>query len=78
MEVIIDALKLNERKEAHEYLAKVFEFPAYYGKNLDALYDCLSEMNIEKIKIENAGEGEFYFFAIEDVFKELEIEIEYI
>ena len=44
MEYTIDALKINERKEAHEYLAEVFSFPEYYGKNLDALFDCLTEM----------------------------------
>ncbi len=30
-------------EQAHEYLAEVLELPAYYGKNLDALYDCLTE-----------------------------------
>lgn len=35
---------MADRDAAHEYLAAVLEFPEYYGKNLDALYDCLSEM----------------------------------
>ena len=38
MEYVLDAEKLNDREEAHEYLAKVFSLPEYYGKNLDALY----------------------------------------
>ena len=42
--VIIDCEKLNERKRAHRYLAEIFEFPDYYGKNLDALFDCLMEL----------------------------------
>lgn len=25
----------------HEYLKDVFELPVYYGKNMDALWDCL-------------------------------------
>ena len=29
--------------QAHPYLAQVLELPDYYGKNLDALYDCLTE-----------------------------------
>ena len=29
--------------------------PDYYGKNLDALYDCLTEMECE-IELTNAGE----------------------
>ena len=28
----------------HEYLAEKFGFPSYYGKNLDALYDCLTDI----------------------------------
>ncbi|MCR4648006.1 MAG: barstar family protein [Lachnospiraceae bacterium] len=78
MEYMIDASKLNDRKEAHEYLAKLFSFPSYYGKNLDALYDCISEMNIKNIKVRNAEAGEYYYFAVMDVFKDLDIEIEYI
>ena len=78
MEFTIDALRLNERKAAHEYLAEVFSFPSYYGKNLDALYDCISEMNIKKVYIQNSYEGESYFFAVLDVFKDLDIELEYI
>ncbi|MDD6345358.1 MAG: barstar family protein [Oscillospiraceae bacterium] len=31
-------------EELHEELAQKLGFPEYYGKNLDALYDCLSEM----------------------------------
>jgi len=38
----IDVNRLNE--EAHDYLKEVFSFPEYYGKNLDAFYDCLSDM----------------------------------
>ena len=29
---------------SHELLAEVFSFPDYYGKNLDALHDCLCEI----------------------------------
>ena len=28
----------------HENLAKAFAFPEYYGNNLDALHDCLTEI----------------------------------
>ena len=42
--VIIDCEKLLQRKQAHLYLAEMLDFPDYYGKNLDALYDCLTEI----------------------------------
>ena len=32
------------REAAHELIASVLSFPCYYGKNLDALYDCLREI----------------------------------
>ncbi|MDE7242604.1 MAG: barstar family protein [Oscillospiraceae bacterium] len=30
------------KEAAHTYLAEKLSFPAYYGRNLDALYDVLS------------------------------------
>ncbi|MCH5187106.1 MAG: barstar family protein [Oscillospiraceae bacterium] len=40
---IIDCEKLSERRAAHRYLAETLEFPKYYGNNLDALFDCMTE-----------------------------------
>ena len=31
----------------HDALAQAFGFPAYYGRNLDALHDCLCEIGEE-------------------------------
>ena len=42
--VVLDCEKLIQRKQAHLYLAEMLGFPDYYGKNLDALYDCLTEL----------------------------------
>lgn len=35
------------KEEGHDYLMEVLNFPDYYGKNLDALYDCLCEIECE-------------------------------
>jgi RNAse (barnase) inhibitor barstar len=35
------------KKEGHDYLKEIFNFPDYYGKNLDALYDCLTDIGVE-------------------------------
>ena len=40
----LDGAQMETREKAHEYLAKTLGFPDYYGKNLDALFDCLTEM----------------------------------
>ena len=42
------------QEKGHDYLMQALDFPDYYGKNLDALYDCLCEMDLE-IEIVNAG-----------------------
>jgi ribonuclease inhibitor len=51
----LDGKKMTDRKTAHEYIASKLSFPDYYGKNLDALADCLSEIGEDtQIKLINA------------------------
>ena len=43
-------------KNGHDYLKEALNFPDYYGKNLDALYDCLCEIGIKtNITLINSG-----------------------
>ncbi len=42
---ILDGTRMTDRETAHSYLAHVLRLPDYYGNNLDALYDCLSEFS---------------------------------
>lgn len=39
---LLDTLFVKDINQLHEEIAKVLKFPDYYGKNLDALYDCLT------------------------------------
>ena len=41
-EIIFDSLHVKSIGELHRELARSLDFPAHYGMNLDALYDCLS------------------------------------
>lgn len=43
------------KENGHDYLMEVLNLPDYYGKNLDALYDCLCEIECE-IELINADE----------------------
>ena len=43
-EIIIDGGAIFTSPDLHEALATALVFPAHYGKNLDALYDCLTEI----------------------------------
>lgn len=35
--------KMQDKMALQNYLAQALQLPDYYGKNLDALYDCLTE-----------------------------------
>ena len=45
MEVYLDGRALDSREALHQALSALLAFPAYYGKNLDALHDCLTDLN---------------------------------
>lgn len=55
-EYFIDCEKLCGRRAAHGYLAETLEFPEYYGNNLDALFDCLTEKSECTILFKGAAE----------------------
>lgn len=53
----LDGKRMTDRITAHEYIAGKLGFPDYYGKNLDALADCLSEIGTEtQIRLVNTDE----------------------
>ena len=55
IELVIDANFVKNQDEIHKILATWLNFPSYYGKNLDALFDCLCELNHStKIVLKNS------------------------
>ena len=78
-EIVLDCKKMNTKEKAHEYIMKKMNFPDYYGKNLDALYDILStydkEVYIKFINFESLFKklGDYAVSLIE-VFREAEEE----
>lgn len=47
----LDGRKMDNRNMTHTYLKEALLLPNYYGRNLDALADCLSEMGPVNIRL---------------------------
>lgn len=43
----LDGERITDREVLHDILAAEFRFPDWYGRNLDALYDCLTDIREE-------------------------------
>lgn len=41
--ITVDFRQLDEPEHGHAYLARTLALPDWYGANLDALYDCMTE-----------------------------------
>ena len=72
MKYILDGKKMVSREETHAYLKEIFGFPEYYGKNLDALHDCLTDLEDVEIMITAPEEDGAIFQRILRVFKSAE------
>ena len=44
---ILDGAMMDSKANAHRHMAEAMGFPAYYGANLDALYDCVTDLTGE-------------------------------
>lgn len=44
MRVILDGKIIDSKETLHSRISEKFSFPEYYGNNLDALYDCLTDI----------------------------------
>ena len=47
MAIMLDGKAMVDRPGAHSHLAQRLDLPAYYGRNLDALYDVLTEIGTD-------------------------------
>ena len=55
--IVLEGKRMTDRAEVHGELKRALSLPEYYGNNLDALNDCLSERRErELVVISNAGE----------------------
>ena len=47
MAIMLDGKAMVDRPAAHSHLAQRLDLPTYYGRNLDALYDVLTEIGTD-------------------------------
>ena len=66
MTVVLDA-RCMTRENAHDYLKQMLRLPDWYGANLDALHDCLTDLPETTLVIEHAAQAEEYFLRVRRV-----------
>lgn len=44
--IVLDPAAMPDRAALHLYLKEMLSLPDYYGENLDALYDCLTDISV--------------------------------
>ena len=75
-QITLDGNIISDAAMVHDYLIEMLEFPEYYGKNLDALHDCLTDLEHIDITITAPKEDGAIFQKILRVFKAAERENE--
>ena len=43
--IILDLRHITDRDALYDAIEEAFSFPAYFGRNLDALFDCLTDIS---------------------------------
>lgn len=52
MNIAIDCSAIETREDLHRILSQALRFPSWYGRNLDALHDCLASLS-GTVRLEN-------------------------
>ena len=71
MVYILDASRITDKETAHSYLKELLNLPECYGNNLDALHDCLEEMEDVEIIVENKENAGNYYRYVERVIRDI-------
>ena len=83
MEIEIDLASVKNKEDLHALLKNILDFPDYYGRNLDALFDFLTEPHeLYEICFKNTASAEDalggYFYAFKQTFADAEEESSFV
>ena len=68
-EITLDCSQITDETQLHQALFEALALPAWYGHNLDALFDCLTELEEEThLILENWDADSHYSKGFEAVF----------
>lgn len=74
--ITLDCTRMTDPDSVHDLFARALEFPADYGRNLDALYNMLSTCSALELTLTNASAigkmfryGDNLLLAIQDATK---------
>jgi len=74
MRIILDGKKMLEKDQTHKYIRTKFNFPKYYGNNLDALWDMLTtihkKVDVQFINVDFYKKNSSYKEKLIDLFSE--------
>lgn len=69
MSVTMNGADILDRGELHAFLAGALALPDWYGRNLDALWDCLTSLHEPlELRIQNYAALEEHLGAYTDLF----------
>ena len=46
MQIHLNGNDITNREQLHDALSEALELPEWYGRSLDALYDCLTDLSV--------------------------------
>lgn len=71
--VTVDCAGIADKAALHQAFAAALTFPDYYGNNLDALYDCLTEIQQDTtLNLENWDSLDGFSAGFQAVLEEAE------
>lgn len=66
----LDCRQMEDRERLHAYLAQTLEFPFWYGRNLDALFDLLCDLLPVRLIFDHTEVLETYGQAALETFRD--------